>query len=337
MKFNSKEIQAAAVDAVALATGQQVKAPHPLAAEIGLRDIAFACGDLARKCSPGTHDLAIVGYGMGTADFSALLAKGASAATINSYAAQAEHSKFCSRLEVIDFQPSELPALDADLGLEPLLEGAKITQGLAFLSAGSTAVQLITYAKAIGVSRELIINNRTFALGHIFAGLGASAARTEARLVAACLEANQTLDDGNVVFDAAYGNVLPQALSTLNLGAAMALLRNQLTSAGQRADYRARHLVVASDLEFVAHTLVVDSGIDLTVSTLADLPDGRWYLTADPAICPTIATLVLQSAKVPVRVEAKRRPINLDGAAVQVVADLGATLLRRVGIIRGGV
>jgi len=165
MKFNSKEIQAAAVDAVALATGQQVKAPHPLAAEIGLRDIAFACGDLARKCSPGTHDLAIVGYGMGTADFSALLAKGASAATINSYAAQAEHSKFCSRLEVIDFQPSELPALDADLGLEPLLEGAKITQGLAFLSAGSTAVQLITYAKAIGVSRELIINNRTFALG----------------------------------------------------------------------------------------------------------------------------------------------------------------------------
>jgi hypothetical protein len=337
MKFNSKEIQAAAVDAVALATGQQVKAPHPLAAEIGLRDIAYACGDLGRKLHSDTGELSIVGFGMGTSDFSALLAKGVQTATINAYAQQAEHSKFCARLECVDFQPSEAPALDADLSLEPLSEGAKITKGHAFLSAGSTSVQLTTYARAVLLSRELIINNRTYALGQIFGTLGASAARAESRMVAACLEANQVLDDGNVVFDAAYGNVLPWALSTTNLGAAMALLRNQLTAAGQRADYRAKHLIVSSDMEYVALTLVNDSGIDLTVSVLADLPDGRWFVTADPAICPTISTLVLAGSKVPVRVEAKRRPINVDGATVQVVADLGATLLRRVGIIKCGV
>lgn len=337
MKFNSKEIKAAATDAVALAIGQQIKAPHPLAHEIGLRDIAYACGDLARKFHDDAGVLSIVGFGMGTSDFSTLLAKGVQNATINAYAQQAEHSRFCARLEVIDFKPSEAPALDADLSLEPLLEGAQITKGYAFLSAGSASVQLTTYARAVLLSRELIINNRTYALGQIFANLGTAAARAESRLVAACLEANQTLDDGNVVFDAAYGNVLPVALSPAGLGEAMALMRNQLTSAGQRADYRAKHLIVSSEQEYTALQLVNDSGIDLTVSVLADLPDTRWFVTADPTICPTISTLVLAGSKVPVRVEAKRRPINADGACVQVVADLGATLLRRTGIIKCGI
>lgn len=337
MIFNSKEVKNAAVDAVAIAIGQHIKAPHPLAAEIGLREIAYACGDLNRKFPEGTPDLAVVGFGMGTSDFSSLLAKGVQTATTNTYTAQAAHAAFCSKLEVINFLPGEAPALDSDLALLPLLENAQITKGHAFLSVGSAFVQLTTFARAVVVSRELIINNRIFALGQIFGTLGASAARAEARLVAACLEANQTLDDGAVVFDAAYGNVLPQALSTLNLGAAMALLRNQLTASGQRADYKAKHLIVSSEQEYTALQLVNDAGIDLTVSVLADLPETRWFLTADPAICPTITTLVLQSAKVPVRVESKRRPFNVDGSCVQVVADLGATLLRRTGIIKCGI
>ena len=51
----------------------------------------------------------------------------------------------------------------------------------------------------------------------------------------------------------------------------------------------------------------------------------------------TIGVLRLHGAKTPLRVEQKRRPFEIDGAAVKVVADLGACLLSRTGIVRGGV
>ena len=215
-------------------------------------------------------------------------------------------------------------------------ENAEITQGYAFLTAGAAQVRLNTFGRAIVISREAIINDQTDAIGKIFASLGLSGARLEARLVAAALESNPMLDDGAVVFDASRQNILNGNLTGPNLGFAMALLRNQTTAAGNKADLAAKHLIVSPEQEFMARQLILESGLDVQVSVLAYLPAGRWYLTADPAISPTIAVLRLLGAKTPVRVEQKRRPFEIDGAAVKVVADLGACLLSRTGIVRGG-
>lgn len=334
-QFNPKEVLAAASDAIALRVGATLKQPHPLASHLTLGQIAYAAGVQARQPQAGERDLAVMGRGMGAADFSRALADGVAQVTIKTYSSQAEHLRFCAVQSVQDFQPAELPALDTDISLEPLGENAEITQGYAFLTAGAMQVRLNTFGRAVVISRQAIINDQTDAIGKIFASLGLSAARLEARLVAAALESNPILDDGAVTFHDDYKNVI--ADNTLNIGLAMALLRTQTTASGARADLAAKNLIVSPGLEFTACKLIQNTGLDIQVSTLAYLPVGRWYLTADPAISPTIGVLRLFGAKTPVRVEQKRHMVEVDGASVKVVADLGACLLSRVGIVRGGV
>ena len=335
-QFNPKEILAAASDAIALRAGATLKQPHPLASHLTLGQIAYAAGLGVRAKQDWESDIVVMGRGMGAADFSRILAEGVAQVTLKTYSSQAEHLRFCAVQSVQDFQPAELPALDTDISLEPMGENAEITQGYAFLTAGAAQVRLNTFGRAIGVSRSAIINDQTDAIGKIFASLGLSAARLEARLVAAALESNPVLDDGAVVFHASHQNIVTSNLTGPNLGLAMALLRTQTTAAGNRADLAAKHLIVSPENEFLARQIILESGIDVQVSTLAYLPSGRWNLTADPAISPTIGVLRLLGAKTPLRVEQKRRPFELDGAAVKVVADLGACLLSRTGIVRGG-
>lgn len=339
--FNPREILAAAPDAVAIGAGARLIQPHPLAAELSLRDIATACGVLNRKRGAHESDIAVMGRGMATSDFSRVLADGVRSIMLATYGSQAEHLAFTVLQEVTDFKPLSVPMMEADVDLEPLTEGAEIARFNAVLSVGSRTVELRAFARAISISRQAIINNQMFDIGRVFGSIGGSGARLEARMVAAEMESNPTLDDGEVVFDAKYTNILgdagsPAALVPTNLGLAMGLLRTQLTASGQRADLKAKHLVVEPGLELIARSMVRDAALDVVVSVLANLPIGRWYLLADPAACPTVGVLRLLGAKTPLRVEQKKSPMDVDGARVTASADLGAVMLGRVGIVRGG-
>lgn len=339
--FNPREILAAAPDAIAIGAGAKPDRHHPLANELSLRNIAYACGILSRKQLDFESDISVMGRGMGTADFSRSLAAGLQPGTIASYTAQAEHMNFVATQEVSNFMPVDIRALEADVDLEPLAESAEIQAFSAVLSGGAREVRLTTYARSITIGRAAIINNQVADVGRLFGSIGFSAARLEARMVAAAMEENQVLDDGDVVFDAKYSNVLgdaenPAPLLPSNLGLAMSLLRTQPTASGQRADLRAKHLVVEPALELSARQFVRDAGLDVTVSVLANLPAGRWYLLADQAACPTVGVLRLLGAKTPVRVEQRMPKIAVDGSCVTVTADLGAFMLRRTGIVRAG-
>ena len=116
----------------------------------------------------------------------------------------------------------------------------------------------------------------------------------------------------------------------------MSCLRKQKTVAGQLADLAARHLVVDPGAELTARQLVREAGLDITVTTLAHLPAGRWYLLAAPETHPVVGTLRLWDSKKPIRLEWGHPPKNFDGAILSATADLGAVLLRRTGIVRGG-
>lgn len=339
--FNPREILAAAPDAISIGAGAKPIQPHPLAKNLNLRTIAHACGVLKRAPEAYENDMAVVGRGIGTTEFSRVLADGVRSVTIAAYGAQAEHLAFVAPQEVINFKPASFPAMEADVDLEPLTMGAEINSFHALFAAGSGPVRLTSYARMIRITRAAIINNQVADMSRLFTAMGGSAARLEARMVAAAMEANAELDDGDVVFDAKYSNVLgtvesPGTLSGTNLGLAMALLRTQPTGSGQRADLRAKHLVVEPALEFLARTLVRESGLDVIVSVLANLPTGRWYLLADQVACPTVGVLRLPGAKTPLRIEQKRPPVDFDGACTTVAADLGAFMLRRTGIVRAG-
>ena len=338
--FDAREVLAAAPDHVAIVAGANPQRPHPLAAALNLRKIASACAPAGQRGGNET-DVTVMGRGIGSTQFSKIMATGMNAVAVKTFDAQAaEHLAFTVLMDVQNFNPVSVAAIDAvGVELELLGQNAEIARGAAFLATGPGApVQLTTFARMVGISREAVINDDLGAFASFIGSLGGSAARLEAQLVAGALEANPIMADGAVAFDAAHLNVEPEPLGGPALGRAMAMLRNQKTAGGQLAAQRARHLVVSPDDEFMAHHLVADAGLSesLAVAVLASLPAGRWYLLADPTTCPVIATLRLAGTTKKVVVEQRKQPLNTEGAFVTVRADTGACLLRRTGIVRGG-
>jgi hypothetical protein len=83
--------------------------------------------------------------------------------------------------------------------------------------------------------------------------------------------------------------------------------------------------------------MVKAAGLNIDVHGLAYLPSDRWFLLCDPMIQPVVGTLRLKDEPTVLRIKAvSRRPDGHDGAAVRIVADLGATMISRIGIVRGG-
>lgn len=333
--FDPDVVLAAASDNIRMSLGERLEHPHPLAYErMTLADIAQAAGRKLRAPRPE----ASLGMGITSADFGRVMATAFEGSTLTSYGnSVAEALAFCTRLEVRNFQPVELPAYDSSLALEQVGELGEISHGVALLAAGSQPIKLTSYARNILVTREAIINDERNVLSEIFGAAGSNVARLERSLIANALENPADLTDGLPVYGSEYLNVVEEPMSGPALGLAMQHLRNQVAPSGQKADLRGRHLVCAPNLEFLALGIVRETGLNIEIHVLADLPAGRWFLLASPAECPTIAVLRLASSSSPVRVEPKRTKLSIDGSLIRIRADLGATMLRRTGLVRGGV
>ena len=335
------EIMAAAPDSIARIIGARVKNPHPLAAGLDIRTIAKTCALTTQPRREGDTDATVMSRGMHTDLFGKTLAAGSRKLALQTYDALAEeHLAFTVPFGVKNFNPVEIVAADAQgVALELLGENAEVATGVAILDAGNaTEVRLHTFAKNVGVSRRDVVNDDLQLFSAFVAGLGGSAARLEAELVAKALEGNPLMDDGTQAFAEAHNNVEAVALDAEALGRAMAKLRNQRTPGGQLAGLRARFLVVAPDVEFLARQLLKDSGLAdvVVVAVLSNLPEGRWYLLADPLACPVVAVLRLAGSTSRILVEPHKMPIHTDSAGVRVRCDTGAALVRRQGIVRGG-
>lgn len=330
------EVLAAAPDAFALKLGATRSRPHPLAAELSSRDIAYAIGAQVRKPTPEETPVVVAARGWRSPVFAALVAEGVKHITVATFDdAAREHLAFTAETFVNGFQPEGVAALDGDLDLQLLSnEFQTIERGTAFTATGGTVVQLLTYAKIIGISRQTIINDDLGALKTIFAAVGAHAAQREAAIIASTLSGNPDMDDNAPMFDAA--NTVAAALDGTALGTALGMLRNQKSAAGNALNLRAAHLVVAPELEYAARKAVLDGGLNIKVAALAGLPAARWFVLADPAVHPVLAHLRLAGSRGPIRIEHKA-PDSYDGTAVRVTADVGAAFLRRTGIVKGGV
>lgn len=331
-----QEIIAAAPDAIAVQSGAKVERPHPLAHEMSFKEIALACS-LVHYPHDEDRSSAVVSAGMSTSDFSQILLDGFGIITKAMYHAQAEHLSFVSTEEVKNYNPTPISAIDIDLTLDELSECQEIQHFNAALSGGGLTARLTSFGKLITVTREAVYNNQIADIGRLFSAAGLSVARVESRLVAAAMESNPVMNDQLPVFGVEFLNDLPgEAFSGTAVGKAMSMLRKQLTASGHEANLRARHLVVEPNLEFYARSAVQDLGVQITISVLPGLPTGRWFLLADPAVCPTVGVLRLFGVKTPVRLAKPSQRIYKDGIHTQVIADVGACLQRRNGIVRGG-
>lgn len=322
-------------DVIRSAMGMPNANPHPAASTMQLQDAALAAYVL-EFMNPRANPASDWSSGLNTRAFGNALAEGAQPAVIQAYNTQAEHLQFCRILNVKDAKPVSFPSLSADLDLEQVVEGAESKAFRTYVAGGSRARQLLNFRKIFTLSRIAVVNNSLLDWSMLLSGMGASVARTEARLIAAELKANPKLDDGENLFDAAlFGNVQTGGLDTTNLGAGMAKMRRLKTPSGQPGGIRARFLLVAPEQELSALKIVNETGSGLVVVSMAGLVTGDWYLLADPAVAPSIGVMRYSDQKSPATVFHTKTPPRLDGTSIAIDAYLGAVAISRAGIVKG--
>lgn len=337
MNYNPRDLLAAGPDALLAAFGTPARNPHPLVSELSaapLSRLAHAAGLTVRPQQPHENDAAVMARGMNSRDFGALLASAATTLANRRFDTLAEHRTFCAVVEARDFRPTSFATTDVDGELPLAPEGAEIVSGRVVVGGGTEA-QLKTFATIQRASRSLIVNDQSAIFADAVAQLGTAGARTEAREVYAALEADLTLDDGELVFHADHGNVIASAFDAAALGHAMAALRNATLIGGNAADLPAAHLVVAADLELAARKVVHEAGLELSVTATARLPNGRWYLLPSPDVAPTIVVLQLRGTANSILIEPWQDEFAFDGAVLRARCDTGAALVART-LIRGG-
>lgn len=210
--------------------------------------------------------------------------------------------------------------------------------------------RLETYAEIFGLSRKVIINDRFNVLGDCARNAGIAAANTERELLLALLlegsGAGPMMSDGKRVFHVDHGNLAADgaAPDVDELSAARLAMRMQTGLDGEsRISVVPKFFLVAADLETKAEQLLAS----LSATTVGDqnpfagklellvdpdLPEGSWYLAADPASVPTLAYGYLSSAPGPQL--ASREGWDVLGREWRVVLDFGAGFLDWRGIYR---
>ena len=337
LNHNPADLIDAGHDAVLAAFGVHVTSPHPLAGDLAtapLSRLAYAAGMKVRPQQGHETDRQVMGRGMQSSDFASLLASASMTLANRRFDAVAEHRKFCSVIEAKDFKPTSIGTADGDGELPEVGDAGTITQGSVVFGNGASA-RLRTFARILRASRTLIINDQAGILADAAAQLGTAGARTEGREVYAALEANPTLDDGELVFHADHNNLVASALDSTSLGTAMSSLRTMTLIAGNQADLTAAHLVVAADLELAARKLVHDSGLEIGVTATSRLPTGRWYLLPAPDVAPVVGVLKLKGAANSIRIEPWADEFAFDGVVMRGTVDTGAVLVARTAI-KGG-
>ncbi|MEP7365623.1 MAG: prohead protease/major capsid protein fusion protein [Acidobacteriota bacterium] len=274
-----------------------------------------------------------------TSDFPALLTGAGNRVLMPAYQAAQSPIKTLSRQSnADDFRPKSLIKL-GDFGrLKPVSESGEIKA----LSTGEAAegYSLETFGGLFNLSRKAIINDDLGAFGRWAAMMGRAAADTEADQLAALLMQGNgagpimgedakrlfSADHANLATDGAVPDVEP-------LSEARLAMRRQKGPGGvSPISVVPKYLLVAADLETGSEKLLTT----LAANTVADanpfsgkltllveprLPDGTWYVFADPAVMPVLEYAYLSSAPGPQL--AARDGWDVLGREFRVVLDFG--------------
>ena len=283
--------------------------------EIGrdyLRQIGVNAGSLVpqRAALMALQRSGIIAHG--TSDFTNVLANVAEKSLTLGYTKAPETWRpFCRVTQLSDFKQAKLVNLTSFTALAVVAENAEYTEGT-YGEVGEN-IQLATYGKIFGLSRQAIVNDDVNAFSMVPRGMGAAAARVVGNLVYnTILLGNPTLDqDSTDLFHADHGNYVAAgsgaAPSVTTLDTAIAAMGVQKDPDDRETlNIRPAFLIVPKALEGTARVLTssmsvqsiapgVTSGTtvtdadnrfaDLTVISEARIDNSdaaKWFLSADP-------------------------------------------------------
>lgn len=229
--------------------------------------------------------------------------------------------------------------------LEKLNEHGEIKAGT--MAEAREAYKVETWARKIGITRQVLVNDDLGAFADLARRMGQAAAETEARILVTLLEAGSgngpTLSDGKTLFHADHGNKAGTgaAISDATLSAARLALRTQKGIEDRTIRVTPRNLLVPPALETTAEKWLAS----IAPATAADVNPFsgslslvveprlssamRWYVTADPSEIDGLEFAYLSGAEGP-QVES-RSGWDVDGVEIRVILDFGAGFIDHRG------
>ncbi len=222
--------------------------------------------------------------------------------------------------------------------LEKLDEHGEIRAGT--MAEAKEAYRVETFARKIGVTRQVLVNDDLGAFADLARRMGQAAAETEAKVLVDLLESGSgngpTMNDGKALFHADHGNKAASggAIADATLSAARLALRSQTGLSGQRISASPKYLLVPPAQETTAEkwlaTIAAAKAADanpfsgsLSLVVEPRLASAtRWYVSADPAEIDGLEYAYLAGGEGP-QIETKAG-WDVDGVEVRVILDFGA-------------
>jgi len=229
--------------------------------------------------------------------------------------------------------------------LEKLNEHGEIRAGT--MAEAREAYKVETWARKIGITRQVLVNDDLGAFADLARRMGQAAAETEARILVDLLESNSgngpKLSGGKTLFHADHGNKAGSgaAISDGTLSAARLALRTQKGIEDRTIRVTPSYLLVPPALETEAEkwlaavsparaadvnpfsgslTLVVEPRLSSAT---------RWYVTAAPGEIDGLEYAYLSGSEGP-QVES-RSGWEVDGVEIRVILDFGAGFIDHRG------
>jgi phage head maturation protease len=229
--------------------------------------------------------------------------------------------------------------------LEKLNEHGEIKAGT--MAEAHEAYKIETWARKIGITRQVLVNDDLGAFSDLARRMGQGAAETEARILVTLLEANSgngpTLSDTKALFHVDHGNRAGTGavISDATLSAARLALRTQKGIEDRTIRVTPKNLLVPPALETVAEKWLAT----IAPATAADVNPfsgslslvveprlssaTRWYITADPSEIDGLEFAYLSGNEGP-QVES-RSGWDVDGVEIRVILDFCAGFIDHRG------
>ena len=234
-----------------------------------------------------------------TSDFPAILGEVTRQTLVAGYAGYDNtYQLFANRNVVSDFREIKVLEMGEGPNLLPVNEHGEFKAGTVRESQEGFGIG--TFGRTFSLTRQMIINDHLNAFSRVIVNWGRKAAELEGDVVWDQILANRKLTDGKALFDPAHKNDgTPAALSLDAIKAGRTAFRKQTGIDGNPINVPPRYLVVGSDLEIDAQTILTGPTNAQNVSVI--VPDAiksltpvyeyrldrvsetAWYLFADQA------------------------------------------------------
>jgi hypothetical protein len=285
----------------------------------------------------------------GTSDFSIALASTVNRTLRQSYqSAPQTFKQWARRGTLSDFRAATRVAVAGNLTLEKVNEFGEFKRGK-MVDSGET-IQLGTYGKVVGVTRQAVINDDLDFLSRLPAMYGRAAADFESDMVYAILKNNAAMSDTVALFHATHGNLgTAGVIGEVTLNEARKAMRLQKDPSGNGAPLNlvAKYVIVGATRETEAQknfqavviatksadTNVFNNAYEVIVEPRLDASNPlEWFMAADPAQIDTVEYSYLDGDEG--LYTEQRMGFDVDGIEVKARLDFATKAIDHRGLFK---